>query len=43
MREQLRAHADVAAEQTAATPAAPMPQPIPDPDDEGPLEAELVD
>jgi recombination protein RecT len=44
MREQLRAKAEVAAEQTPdAPPTIPMPQPMTDTEDEGPVEAELVD
>ncbi|MFD9630131.1 recombinase RecT [Streptomyces violascens] len=47
IREQLRAKAEVDAEQTApqqlATPSAPMPQPHQDDDEDGPVEGELVD
>ncbi|RLU79264.1 recombinase RecT [Streptomyces griseocarneus] len=49
MREQLRAHADVAAEQRGSATADGSPGPVPtevpasDGDDEGPIEAEFVD
>ncbi|MFJ1695735.1 recombinase RecT [Streptomyces sp. NPDC088252] len=42
IREQLRAHADVAAEQQPATPVAQLPQPLDTGDDE-PIDAEFVD
>lgn len=47
MREQLRAQAEATAETDTTALVAPMPQPSPlddtDPDDEGPIEAELID
>lgn len=41
IREQLRAHADVAAEQRPASPSIPLPQPMPD--DDEPIDGEIVD